>query len=83
MLNRATTPPTPGPITIIDGGRASAALRTRFKALIQSPLRAGILRYLGSRPHQSYDVESLRSLVQYRGRVSLSSSSAIVGTEPL
>jgi transcriptional regulator with PAS, ATPase and Fis domain len=66
MLNRATTPPAPGPVTIIDGGRATGHLRTRFKALIQSPLRAGILRYLGARPHQPYELESL---MQTFGRI--------------
>jgi transcriptional regulator with PAS, ATPase and Fis domain len=66
MLNRATTPPAPGPVTIIDNGRATGQSRTRFKSLIQSPLRAGILRYLGARPHESYDVESM---MQTFGRI--------------
>src|SRR6185369_6792099 len=46
---------------------ASAAARTiepqdvetRFRTLVQSPLRAGILRYRNSRPDESFDVESL------------------------
>src|SRR5215470_3951250 len=46
---------------------ASAAVRTpephdldtRFRTLVQSPLRAGILRYLSSRAEESFDVESL------------------------
>src|SRR5436190_921677 len=46
---------------------ASAAARTiepqdvetRFRTLVQSPLRAGILRYLSARPDESFDVESL------------------------
>jgi len=66
MLNRATTPPAPGPVTIIDGGRATGHLRTRFKALVQSPLRAGILRYLGARPHEAYDIEAV---MQTFGRI--------------
>jgi transcriptional regulator with PAS, ATPase and Fis domain len=66
MLNRITTPPAPGPVTIIDGGRATGHLRTRFKALIQSPLRAGILRYLGARPHEAYDIEAV---MQTFGRI--------------
>src|SRR5437763_15218003 len=36
-----------------------AALETRFRTLVQSPLRAGILRYLSARPEESFDVESL------------------------
>ncbi len=57
--------------------RASAAatvrpdgseLETRFKALVQSPLRAGILRYLSARPTESFDVESL---MQTFGRLRL------------
>src|SRR5437773_2286726 len=36
-----------------------ADLDTRFRTLVQSPLRAGILRYLNSRPEESFDVESL------------------------
>jgi len=34
-------------------------LDTRFRTLVQSPLRAGILRYLNSRPEESFDVDSL------------------------
>jgi DNA-binding NtrC family response regulator len=36
-------------------------LEARFKNLVQSPLRAGILRYLSARPDESFDVESLMS----------------------
>jgi DNA-binding NtrC family response regulator len=32
---------------------------SRFRALVQSPLRAGLLRFLNARPHESYDIESL------------------------
>ena len=32
---------------------------TRFRALVQSPLRAGLLRFLSARPSESFDVESL------------------------
>src|SRR5437762_4224758 len=56
--------------------RASAAatarpeneLEARFKSLVQSPLRAGILRYLSARPDESFDVESL---MQTFGRLKL------------
>src|SRR5438045_304621 len=41
---------------------------TRFRNLVQSPLRAGILRYLSARPDESFDVESL---MQTFGRLRL------------
>src|SRR5438128_2764799 len=34
-------------------------LETRFRTLVQSPLRAGLLRYLSASPEESFDVESL------------------------
>jgi DNA-binding NtrC family response regulator len=40
----------------------------RFRSLVQSPLRAGILRYLSSRPEEAFDVESL---MQTFGRLKL------------
>jgi DNA-binding NtrC family response regulator len=43
-------------------------LETRFRTLVQSPLRAGILRYLSSRPDETFDVESL---MQTFGRLKL------------
>src|SRR5881397_3579469 len=43
-------------------------LETRFRNLVQSPLRAGLLRYLSSRPEESFDVESL---MQTFGRLRL------------
>src|SRR5256885_4019912 len=45
-----------------------ADLETRFRSLVQSPLRAGILRYLSARPEESFDVESL---MQTFGRLRL------------
>jgi DNA-binding NtrC family response regulator len=45
-----------------------ADLETRFRTLVQSPLRAGILRYLSTRPDESFDVESL---MQTFGRLRL------------
>jgi len=63
---------------IFSARRASAAaapktaepsdLETRFRTLVQSPLRAGLLRYLSSRPDESFDVESL---MQTFGRLRL------------
>src|ERR1700694_5137023 len=40
----------------------------RFRSLVQSPLRAGLLRYLSARPDESFDVESL---MQTFGRLKL------------
>jgi DNA-binding NtrC family response regulator len=55
---------------------SGAAVRTaepadpdaRFRTLVMSPLRAGILRYLNSRPGEGFDVESL---MQTFGRLKL------------
>src|SRR6185436_14342746 len=41
---------------------------TRFRTLVQSPLRAGLLRYLSARPGETFDVESL---MQAFGRLRL------------
>src|SRR3989442_15946050 len=41
---------------------------TRFRSLVQSPLRAGLLRYLSARPDEAFDVESL---MQTFGRLKL------------
>src|SRR3954452_24060362 len=43
-------------------------IETRFRTLVQSPLRAGILRYLSARPDEAFDVESL---MQTFGRLRL------------
>src|SRR3954451_8019697 len=45
-----------------------AELDLRFRSLVQSPLRAGLLRYLSSRPEEAFDVESL---MQTFGRLKL------------
>src|SRR2546421_280478 len=45
-----------------------ADLETRFRSLVQSPLRAGILRYLSARPEEGFDVEAL---MQTFGRLRL------------
>src|SRR5215213_1075019 len=47
---------------------AETDLETRFRSLVQSPLRAGLLRYISSRPGESFDVESL---MQTFGRLRL------------
>jgi hypothetical protein len=36
-------------------------LESRFHTLVQSPLRAGLLRYLNTRPTDEFDLESLMS----------------------
>jgi DNA-binding NtrC family response regulator len=59
MLNRAPTSLVLPAVTAIDDGRAMAQTRARFRALVQSPLRAGILRYLHSRSHEGFDIESI------------------------
>ena len=66
MLNRSTTPIVPGPLGTTDAARAGGHARTRFMALVQSPLRSGLLRYLGARPHDTFDIESL---MQTFGRI--------------
>ena len=45
-----------------------ADLELRFRSLVQSPLRAGLLRYLSARPDEAFDVESL---MQTFGRLKL------------
>ena len=44
------------PVRTVD---VQADLQSRFRTLVQSPLRAGILRFLSSRPAESFDVDSL------------------------
>ena len=34
-------------------------VEARFRTLVQSPLRAGLLRFLSARPEESFEVESL------------------------
>src|SRR3954451_11997608 len=46
----------------------SSEVETRFLALVQSPLRAGLLRFLCARPEESFEVESL---MQTFGRMRL------------
>src|ERR1700674_1669168 len=47
---------------------AEADLETRFRTLVQSPLRAGLLRYLSARPEEAFDVDTL---MQTFGRLRL------------
>jgi transcriptional regulator with GAF, ATPase, and Fis domain len=48
--------------------RPEADIDTRFRSLVQSPLRAGILRFLSARPGEVFDIESL---MQTFGRMRL------------
>ncbi len=53
----------------MNGRRADPAdAESRFQSLVQSPLRAAILRFLCARPEESFDVESL---MQTFGRMRL------------
>ena len=53
----------------VSGRRADPAdAESRFQALVQSPLRAAILRFLCARPEESFDVEAL---MQTFGRMRL------------
>ena len=53
----------------MSGRRVEATdVETRFQSLVQSPLRAAILRFLFARPEESFDVESL---MQTFGRMRL------------
>ena len=46
----------------------SPDIETRFKTLVQSPLRAGIIRFLSARPGESFDNEAI---MQAFGRMRL------------
>jgi transcriptional regulator with GAF, ATPase, and Fis domain len=48
--------------------RPEADIDTRFRSLVQSPLRAGILRFLSARPGEVFDTEAL---MQTFGRMRL------------
>ena len=53
----------------VPGRRAeSTDVETRFQALVQSPLRAALLRFLCARPEEAFDVEAL---MQTFGRMRL------------
>jgi two-component system, NtrC family, response regulator HydG len=41
--------------------QVSPDLESRFRDLVQSPLRAGLLRFLSARPNESFDVDTLMS----------------------
>jgi transcriptional regulator with PAS, ATPase and Fis domain len=59
-----------------DAARAGGAVRARFQALVQSPLRAGLLRFLAARPHESFDVESL---METFGRIRVDVTNCLTG----
>jgi len=76
MLNRTTTPPSLGPMAPADAARAGSAVKARFLALVQSPLRAGLLRFLAARPYDTFDVESL---METFGRIRLDITNCLTG----
>jgi transcriptional regulator with PAS, ATPase and Fis domain len=76
MLNRATNSSGTGHVSVIDGGRISAVSRTRFRVLVQSPLRAGILRYVSSQPCAEFEIESL---MQVFGRIRVDVENCVQG----
>jgi hypothetical protein len=39
--------------------RQELDVEARFKSLVQSPLRAGILRFLSARPDEAFDIEAI------------------------
>jgi hypothetical protein len=45
-----------------------ADIESRFQALVQSPLRAGLLRFVCARPDESFEIEAL---MQTFGRMRL------------
>jgi len=54
--------------TTAAGARHEHDVEARFRLLVQSPLRAGILRFLSARPDEAFDIESL---MQTFGRMRL------------
>ncbi len=50
------------------GGRQAQEVEARFRTLVQSPLRAGILRFLSARPDEAFAIEEL---MQTFGRMRL------------
>ena len=50
------------------GSKGEPDLEVRFRGLVQSPLRAGILRFLSARPDEAFETESL---MQTFGRMRL------------
>ncbi len=50
------------------GGRQAQEIEARFRTLVQSPLRAGILRFLSARPDEAF---ALEALMQTFGRMRL------------
>ncbi len=49
---------TSGSATLV---RPDTDLEARFRTVVQSPLRAGLLRFLSARPQETFDVEALMS----------------------
>ncbi len=64
MLDYSFTQDTDAAVALT--GAASPPLRARFRSLVQSPLRAGLLRYLHGQTADAYEVDAL---VQTFGRM--------------
>jgi transcriptional regulator with PAS, ATPase and Fis domain len=45
--------------SVAASSRTDHDVEARFRSLVQSPLRAGILRFLSARPEESFDLEAL------------------------
>jgi DNA-binding NtrC family response regulator len=52
----------PQPSPEVSGPDAIAEIDARFRTLVESPLRAGLLRFLSARPGESFEVEPLMSI---------------------
>jgi DNA-binding NtrC family response regulator len=57
-----TLPPRPSAESPARVPAVAPEVQARFRTLVQSPLRAGILRYLFSQPDQGFEVEALMSV---------------------
>ncbi|MBI3262645.1 MAG: sigma-54-dependent Fis family transcriptional regulator [Acidobacteria bacterium] len=64
------------PDRVPSGDGSSSPTQLRFRTLVQSPLRAGLLRYLHARPGESFELESL---MQTFGRMRLDIDACLQG----
>ena len=62
MSDQLTYPSRPAGEPLPRPAAGGSDLPARFRTLVQSPLRAGILRYLCSRPGEGFDVDTLMSV---------------------
>jgi DNA-binding NtrC family response regulator len=57
------------------GARIAPIVRSRFRALVQSPLRAALLRHFHTQPERSFDMDAL---VQHFGRLRVDIENCVV-----